>query len=184
MRTVDVNLFRSIGLQTLLTLVSHGSAHLVMHQSLKSLVLAWETFCRGHESLEAPVKKIAELLPPEIWELICLETRAYNFSALTAMRLRKIMFASSTPLLRSRDTAFTAEFPRECVDFSTVDSVSKGNHKFMFSNLKTEQGQAIIHADWKCLPVVSHRSTAASPLPITWENRSAYDLIEWVRVYH
>lgn len=36
---------------------------------------------------------------------------------LTDIRLRKMMFDSGTPLLRSRDIAFTAEFPVHALGF-------------------------------------------------------------------
>lgn len=80
---------------------------------------------------------------------------------LTAIRLRKMMLDSTTPLLRSRLIALTAEFPDHA--YMWDNTLLKGNwNRVWIPNLKQELDRAIKHVDLRCLRVASHRLTAAT----------------------
>lgn len=67
-----------------------------------------------------------------------------------------MMFDSATPLSSSKDIAFTAEFP-DIVQLSEINHYYYKRWKLMFSNLKQELDQAIVHGGLKCHSAASHK---------------------------
>lgn len=100
-----------------------------------------------------------------------LDSNGWNASfwaRLTAIRLRKMIFDSGTPLLRRREIAFTAEFPVNVQEHLFLNnqvlvvraSKFKFFHGFIVPNLKREQGRARTHGGWRYPKAASRILTA------------------------